>query len=534
VKTLLSGAALRVITTGAIAGIICALSLPQLILGDVLAWTTLALAAPIFLIILKVFNEKLAGHVSPAFQTIQSLRFASRITTGILLVFGVAIFLLSPVVDQSVWVPPTPTPSALVTDWITIADFLSHMQSYTLSQIFSQDIWQWLMALLLGPGANAALGSTLAATAALPSIEFRRVLGAATLEAEPKAPSLSTIGWASGISTVLCMFLVLPTLGSLETRMRALPEERRAVEILNTAAEQVRILVESINGKSVAPGTIDKVQEAARGVLDRSAQASREAIRKEIIIAADGMIANVDAYLDSYYSLVGEYRRIALMLSGDLAQNLEADLVNALAAGNPTEGLDKSLRSVNLDPNFTTLREEIQRISGEIVEQNRIEPHPNAVLVVSEQCDAAPCLDLLTTYSEMNEDTEDRLLKSGLVGAGGSVIAGLIVKKIVAKGTIKVAAKALAKTVASKTAASGGGATVGALIGGTLGSVVPGAGTAAGAAIGGILGGLAVGVSVDALLLELEEALRRDKFKSDIVGAIEIWRSRTLALLEGN
>jgi len=50
---------------------------------------------------------------------------------------------------------------------------------------------------------------------------------------------------------------------------------------------------------------------------------------------------------------------------------------------------------------------------------------------------------------------------------------------------------------------------------------VPGVGTAAGAVAGGLIGGVAVGVSVDKLLIELEEAMNREKFKREILAAIE-------------
>jgi len=117
----------------------------------------------------------------------------------------------------------------------------------------------------------------------------------------------------------------------------------------------------------------------------------------------------------------------------------------------------------------------------------------------------------------------------GYIGAKmGKAIATKIVEKIVKKGTLKLAAKAITKIlgkIATKT-------TIGAAIGGAIGSVVPGAGTAVGAVAGAAIGA-AIGIATDKLLLELEEAMNREKFKNEIISAIEEVRNEYKGIIKG-
>ena len=77
---------------------------------------------------------------------------------------------------------------------------------------------------------------------------------------------------------------------------------------------------------------------------------------------------------------------------------------------------------------------------------------------------------------------------------------------------LNLAAKSLAKFVTARATGSLGGASAGAAIG----PAIPGIGTAIGAVVGIVLGGIAI----DKGLLTLDEAMNREAFKKEIMGAI--------------
>ena len=528
IKSRLSGPLLRLIIWSVAVLCLCAFALPQLALWNLNAWIILVAAGPVFLIVHTFLGQRVANHVDTAFKEIQPIRVSGRVTGLILTVFAVGLSLALPSDNSQIWQPPQATPSELVSDWLTLAKFIEHIQSYTLAQISKQPFWQFMIALFLGPGAVAFLGAILATCAAIPRAEFRRALGRATLDTPAPFVDRSTTAWTSGIVTVLALFFALPLLGMAETKLKGLPTHKRAASIVDVASQKVRVLVEIVNGQAVRPGTIETLQLEAQDTIRKLERDERASMRAEIDRAANGMIDNVDLFLDNYYSLTGEYKRIILMMAGDLETELEKDLARILARGGPSSGLERLFKAYSSNQSI----EEIVQRSDDIIEANSVNVQEDTVLVVTRECGTAPCMDIAAAISEIRRETSDRLQKSGLAGASGGIVAGLIVKKIITKGTLKIAAKTMVKAIASKTAASGTGATLGAVVGGFLGSIVPGAGTSIGAVAGGALGGVLIGISVEALLIELEETLGRPQFKAEIVDVINAWRSEALAVLE--
>ena len=531
IKSWLSGPILRVVFSSVLALSLCIFTLPQLAMWNLFAWFTLLASAPVFLTANRLIGARLAKHFSSPFKAVETIRAAGLLTFFLLAFVVVGVSVLLPSDNSQLWQPPGATPSAIVTDWITVAHFLEHIQSYTLAQIRDQPFWQAIVAFLLGPGSVAAFSASLATSAAMPQAEFRRVLGPATLDSPPPLVSRSTVLWTSTITTVFILFAALPLLATAEARLRSLPPELRAAGKLINAAEKVRVLVEIVNGQPVRPGTIEALRSEAKRALETFSEGQVDALRMEINKTADGMIDNVDPFLDKYYTLVSEYKRIASMLVGDLAEELAQDLSEALARGAPAANLESILESAYFSEAMFQALEKLDQISKEITSRNRVEATENTALIVTLECDSAPCIEFTTAFSEIQNDTFGRLYASGLTGSVGGLVTGLVVKKIVAKGTLKMAAQAMTKAVTAKTAAGGLGTAVGTIIGGAIGSVVPGAGTAAGAAVGGVVVGVLVGVSVDAMLLTLEEAIEREAFKAEIVGEINAWRSATLELL---
>ena len=101
---------------------------------------------------------------------------------------------------------------------------------------------------------------------------------------------------------------------------------------------------------------------------------------------------------------------------------------------------------------------------------------------------------------------------TGVAGGIGSVIVKKITAKVLAKPILKLAAKAMLKPFLTK-------ALGGALTGAAAFSFAPVVGTAVGAA-GGAVVGIGAGVLLDGASLKVEEALRRDDYRRELVSTI--------------
>ena len=232
------------------------------------------------------------------------------------------------------------------------------------------------------------------------------------------------------------------------------------------------------------------------------------------------MTDNVDAYLDWYYSLPGEYERIVALATGVLENWMAEKLQNYLMKGNVFGPVQQSIEEV-LQSNQQLRTEHMQKVE-QILAENRVEHLDNSQLEVVRHASLSALKEPPAHSVIVN--LENRMLISGGIGTAGAItgaIAGKITAKVAGKGIIKLGAQALIKVTAGKAVSALGGAAAGAATGAALGSFIPGIGTAIGAAIGGIIGGITIGLTVEKLLLMLEEAFSREEFKLQILEAIE-------------
>jgi outer membrane lipoprotein SlyB len=225
----------------------------------------------------------------------------------------------------------------------------------------------------------------------------------------------------------------------------------------------------------------------------------------------------VDAYLDWYYSLVGEYTRILNMLTGELRAYMREKLVQYLQKGAKVQEINRKMEQALAQ--HEQVMEEYEQIREQILAQRRIKEPQEEYKVVRQ----GSLEEAMAPLSQ--EDAIAFRTRMGASGAATLMVSSLVAKKVLTKKSAKIAikmgAKKLAKVVTSKAASSAGGTAAGAAVGGTIGSLIPGPGTAVGAAVGGVAGGFLLGVSVDALLLEVEEAVSREEFKAKLMQAIE-------------
>jgi hypothetical protein len=352
----------------------------------------------------------------------------------------------------------------------------------------------------------------------VPRREYRRLFVPLTDADVPPKPSAGNIGMASGFFVILTLFIYVWGFAQAEQSARKTlgnPSSPWAgPEILTPKLER-------IEDEFYRPGTIEKLQTAKFDAL-RKLQASIAQLEMEADRAFDKVEANIDGYLDWYYSLPAEYTRIAKMMVGELESYMLEKLEEKLKAGAPFRKFKIALNEAFAASEAAN--KAYREAARKILDENRVES-PGAGFRLAREEAMADLMDFKIHKDFITFKT--RMAASGAAGglAAGGMATTFIVKKIVAKmagkNAIKLAAKAVVKVLATKTAGSAGGAGAGAATGAAIGSAIPGVGTAVGAVVGGVVGGLAAGVAVDKLLLELEEAVSRDEFKQELISGVK-------------
>lgn len=408
------------------------------------------------------------------------------------------------------------TNSILILETNRLLGFIEGMKRYALGGLHSFDDVLYLTVIFLGSVLffyNVALGIS---SFMVPLAEYRRVFAPVQDSDEP--PAVSPWAWAitSAFATFFVFFIYVPSTVYVDAWLRSNPE---TVEEIRAARQTAVQTVEMIGDEYYKPGTAAQIEQAYLDSLGKM-EASLGKLRETTGAGFQQMAANVDAYLDWYYSLPGEYERIVALATGALETWMAEKLQNYLMQGNVFGPVQQSIEDV-LKNNQQLRSEHMQKVER-ILAENRVEPAGDSQLEIVRHS-SLNALKEPPAHSVI-VNLENRVLISGGIGTAGAItgaIAGKITAKVAGKGIIKLGAQALVKVTAGKAVSALGGAAAGAASGAALGSFIPGIGTAIGAAIGGIIGGITIGLTVEKLLLMLEEAFSREEFKLQILNAIE-------------
>lgn len=99
---------------------------------------------------------------------------------------------------------------------------------------------------------------------------------------------------------------------------------------IESIVKRVIVDVENIDGELYASGTLQKVEAAWTVALAKVALAKSQ-LDGKVDLAFAGSEQRIDVYLDWYYSLSGEYGRLATYLVGDIEGYMENKLSQYLA-----------------------------------------------------------------------------------------------------------------------------------------------------------------------------------------------------------
>lgn len=496
---------------------------------DASEWFAFFMVVPAFWLCFRMFRNQFSSEVRPFFLNASALGLANRLCPALMvLVFFVVAagfgnpsetppISLEAAINNSLRDVGEAGGSVLVSVASRWSAYIDGVIDYALHGLKRMDaMWAQFATVLIWYYFVFWNACRMISCFLIPPWEYRRVFAPLSTADVPPKLSAPTVGMVSAIFVLFTFFIYFQIFAYVEQGAKQIVGDPSSPW---TRPELLTPQLERIDDQLYQPGTIEKLHAAKVDAL-RELRISIRRLDREAEQAFDQVAANIDRYLDWYYSLPAEYARIGKMMVGELETYMLEKLEEKLKAGAPFRefrvALDDALAASE------AARKAYRETAREILDANRVDSP-----VAHFRIDHEQSMDDLLAF-QLHKDFitfKTRMLASGTGGAAVSGLAGgFVAKKIVAKvagkNAIKLATKAVAKVVASKTAGTAGGAGAGAATGAAVGSVIPGVGTAVGAAIGGIAGGILVGVSIDALLLELEEAVSREDFREELMAEV--------------
>ena len=248
-----------------------------------------------------------------------------------------------------------------------------------------------------------------------------------------------------------------------------------------------------------------------RAKLDADVELARrqslQVVDEEVEQGLDVLFADieqgVDHYLDWYFTVLGEYQRLAAVITADVAETMREQLEQHLFAAS------------TLHARIDSLERELEQLTTARFAQ--LAPQ------LGQELANAPCeigkLSLLP-LSELDHDTlRASLAASSGVGAGvvaGKVLASkttaAVVGKVAAKKTFQSGAALATKTLAKKGSST--------LLSAGVGTALC-APTGPAAILCGVTAGLITWFTVDKALIELDEVLNREEMRAEILAVLD-------------
>ena len=511
----------------------------QLHFYDRVGWAVLVLIVPLFSVVFTVMQRRLSNEgMHEDVAVTQALAWSRWLCAAlIVLLYVVAMTWLGDPPRHATIEAAIAARTEVANEWAGNAlvgealrglAYFHGVEAFVLGQLRAMDVasgW-WLFALFVMSIGNFALLYN-----ACLALSCFRIPRAAFMQADLYPRSGSGAFTVAAVATFLPMFILLPLLAQFEPLASGIADRRKRVEETATPIVEAALRVERIDGDTncvpegqndddepgclYRQGTVEEIR-IARADAASLVGAAADELRREVDVAFARLENEaVEEYLNWYYSLVGEYGRLWMLLRGGTAR-LEEHLT---ARAHETFGQEERFTGVTVaiervfiaDGQARTAYENAVRV---ILDRNWLDPEQAEVeVVLTESLE-----DIL--QPSLDQDFIPAAHRFGVAGVGGSavgagvarIVAHKVTAKMLGKSLIKVAAKMPVKALASKAGA-------GAVAGGVAGSVVPVAGTAVGA-LAGMVAGIGGGVAIDGALLGLEEALGREDFRREIVAAI--------------
>lgn len=551
---------------------------------DAWQWGLAVAAVPLFLLVYMLVDKVVGKEAALLFRASLGVRVSACITGALLLVASFALLAAQPTPEVtsateaflSAENPFASSPSTIMSEAGLAVSYADALSTYGLSRLgelnaFGRYCAQTLLLVSSIFGLAGLLG-----TCALDLRELKRVflpLEKIGTEQETMAGVDRSTGTARPAllkaPVVAAVVVPLVLIGAFVASDSALAQMKSADELTpaeNLVREAFGTTAYVLDGKYYDQQQVQTLMEETTVKTAALSENARNDLVPLVNAVFDARVANVDSYLDWYYSLGADYERLGNLITGTIESFVADQLTESLEAGVDDSEFVSTLQG------YVDQAAAINAEYEEGLANSELIGIPEWLLTSTEAITA----DFLSGPIEPTQrllDAGERFGISATVGGVGGIAAGVATSKAVGgaaekaatktaekaavsvsgdaaekaagKQAAKAAEKAVTKNIGSKIVEKAAGKAffkaivsrigsmlgsrgVGAAVGGAAGTLVgPGVGTAV-----GIAAGAAIGVGVDYGLLMLDEAQNRESYKAEIIEAIEEERAEALAQIE--
>ena len=487
-------------------------------------WCLVAAAVPVYLLVFLVVRRFVDREYRPAFRTSKAIGL-STVLTGLLLCMSYLVLCLVQPVESfesaaaafdAAARPFESSPSVLMREAGTFVALSDGLVAYGASQAAEVSNVGYL-AIEVVLSASAFFGvANLLGLCSLAWSELRRVF----LPLEAPVPEQAAVPTArpAPLRAAIAAFVALPVLlaaaflvaDALVVRAEQTEEFTAAERFVR---DQVGLAVFVLDGRYYDQAETEALLEETRVASESLSEEAAETLVPLINASFDARLANVDAYLDWYYSLPGDYERLVTMVTGTVEDFMREQFVANIEASIDDSALEDALQGYA--ERATALREE----TAERLEQLEITGLPAWLFTEAVPLGDAFASDVLAS--------SEGILSAGErwgVSVGAAAGTGFVAKHLAEKAV----AKPFFQKFVSKVAGKIGSRAVSTAVGAAAGTIAGPLGTAVGA-----VAGTAVGLGIDYGMVKFDEWQNRESYKEEIVQLIEEERSEMLAAVQG-
>lgn len=369
-------------------------SIPVLVCRRVMGWSLLGAVIVTFL--LQVGAAFLGCYDAPAYVSIKEA-LDSR-TIGIM------------------------TGSNIINHVLDASSYLQTCEMYFLSQMVQGGVAYAAVTALL---AMFSFGSVLAAFAPvmIPPSEQRRIfIPRAIPSTEVPSCDKKSVFWFS-VAGMLMFFGGAFLFAGLDSSAGSASAEEKVETLKETTTEYVV----QVDGVLYRSGVYDEVQNLKREYSDLIDKAQQGVLLSRARICG-AMEANVDRFLDWYYSLGAEYMRVAKTLVGDGKQYVEEKFEENLGYGIDMESFERELS------NLRNLKEEYDYMVVEAKQKFRLSEAPEAEVPVVALDNGF--FDLLDRDAAIGFESRMKISSVlGMTSAAGTMATRLVSPNIISAAT---------------------------------------------------------------------------------------------------
>ena len=144
-------------------------------------------------------------------------------------------------------------------------------------------------------------------------------------------------------TAVILPLILIAAFPAVDKNLEQVTQSEPYTRVEQFVRDQVDFMAVTIDGKYYDPAAIQALEEEALARYDALTADAREQLTAIVNEMCDQQIANVDSYLDWYYSLTADYERLAGLFTGTLEEGMAKQLEQRLSEGVDTSKLDALL-----------------------------------------------------------------------------------------------------------------------------------------------------------------------------------------------